>query len=119
MDKTLHNEASAGLGVARRRFLTQVAATGAAAGTAVALPALAQEKTERQWSTLGSGQVSVAETLARYAINLRYADLPPEVARTARRTILDTGGCAIGGFTAGPNQIARKLASASFAGGAC
>lgn len=80
--------------------------------SAAALPELAQEKSERPWSTLGSDQVTVAETLARYATNLRYEDLPPEVARTAKRIILDTIGCAIGGHTAGPSQIAIKLASA-------
>ena len=85
---------------------------GPARGTTTALPALAQEKTERPWSTLQKGQVPLAVTLARYAINLKYADLPPEVARTAKRTILDTLGCAIGGYTAGPSQIAIKLAGA-------
>src|SRR5450830_224987 len=112
MDKTLQNEVVDRLSTTRRRFLTQVATTGAVAGAAAALPALAQEKSERPWSTLGSDQVTVAETLARYATNLRYDDLPPEVARTAKRTILDTLGCAIGGYTAGPSQIAIKLASA-------
>ena len=56
-------------------------------------------------------QNSVAETLARYAINLRYEDLPPDVVRTAKRTLLDTIGCAIGGFKAEPSQIALRLAS--------
>lgn len=111
MDKTLQNEVVDRLSTARRRFLTQVATTGAVAGAAAALPASAQEKTERVWSTLDSGQITVAETLARYAINLRYDDLPPEVARTAKRIILDTLGCAIGGYSAGPSQIAIKLAS--------
>src|SRR3990172_5838152 len=69
-------------------------------------------QSERPWSTLGSDQLTVAETLARYAANLRYEDLPPEVARTAKRIILDTLGCAIGGYTAGPSQIAIRLASA-------
>jgi 2-methylcitrate dehydratase len=111
MDKTLQKEVVDRLSTARRRFLTQVATTGAVAGAAAALPASAQEKTERVWSTLDSGQITVAETLARYAINLRYEDLPPEVARTAKRIVLDTMGCAIGGYTAGPSQIAIKLAS--------
>lgn len=73
---------------------------------------MGQERSERPWSTLGSDQVTVAETLARYAANLRYEDLPPEVARTAKRIILDTLGCAIGGYTAGPSRIAIRLASA-------
>ena len=72
---------------------------------------MAQEKTERRSSTLETGQVSVAETLAGYAINLRYEHLPQEVVRTAKRTILDTVGCAIGGYSAGPSQIAIKLAN--------
>ena len=53
---------------------------------------------------------SIAETLAHYAVNLKYTDLPPEVVRTAKRTILDTIGCAIGGYPAEPSQIAVRLA---------
>ena len=96
----------------RRGFLKQVAAGGAAVGAAHALPAAAQEekKGERRWSTLAPGETPLAVTLARYALNLKYEDLPAEVVRTARRTILDTIGCAIGGYRAGPSQIAVKLA---------
>jgi 2-methylcitrate dehydratase len=112
MDKILQNEVFDRPSAARRRFLKEVAATAAAVGAAAALPALAQEKTERMGSTPGGGEVPVAETLARYATNLRYEDLPAEVTRTAKRIVLDTLGCAIGGYTAGPSQIAIKLASA-------
>ena len=94
----------------RRRFLKQLVATGVVTAAAP-LPATAEEKTERQWSTLESGQTPVAETLAGYAINLKYEDLPQDVVRMAKRTILDTFGCAIGGYTAGPSQIAINLAS--------
>ena len=59
-----------------------------------------------------TGQVTVAETLARQAMDLRWEDLPPEVVRTAKRTILDTLGCAIGGWRSGPSRIAIELASA-------
>jgi 2-methylcitrate dehydratase len=88
----------------RREFITLLG------GAAMALPAMAQEKIA-QSSTLESGQVPVADALVRYAINLKYEDLPQDVVRTAKRTILDTVGCAIGGYTAGPSQIAIKLAS--------
>jgi 2-methylcitrate dehydratase len=54
--------------------------------------------------------VSLAETLARYAVGLRYEDLPQDVIRIAKRSILDTFGCAFGGYSAGPSQIAIKLA---------
>jgi 2-methylcitrate dehydratase len=50
------------------------------------------------------------EALARYATTLRYEDLPEDVIRIAKRTILDTLGCAFGGYTAGPSRIAMKLA---------
>jgi 2-methylcitrate dehydratase len=114
MGKDLQNEEVDRPGASRRTFLKQVAATGAAAGATIglpALPALAQEKTERAWSTLASGETPLAETLAHYAINLKYEDLPPEVSRTAKRIVLDTLGCAIGGYSAAPSQIAIKLAS--------
>jgi 2-methylcitrate dehydratase len=93
----------------RRAFITLLG------GAAMALPAMAQEKMAQEKiapsSTLESGPIDVAETLARYAINLKYEDLPEEVVRTAKRTILDTIGCGIGGYAAGPSQIAIKLAS--------
>jgi 2-methylcitrate dehydratase len=94
--------------IARRHFLEQVAAVGLAAA-APALPAMAQ--TAQSHSTSGSGQVSLAETLARYATELKYEDIPEDVVRIARRSILDTIGCAFGGYAAGPSQIAIKLAS--------
>jgi len=53
----------------------------------------------------------MAGALARYATDLRYEDLSEDIVRTAKRTILDTLGCAFGGYTAGPSQIAIKLAS--------
>jgi 2-methylcitrate dehydratase len=86
--------------IERRHFLRQVAAAGLAAGVP-ALPALAQT---------GQGQVSLAEALARYATGLKYEDLPEDVIRIARRSILDTIGCAFGGYGAGPSKIAIKLA---------
>jgi 2-methylcitrate dehydratase len=53
----------------------------------------------------------MAAELARYATNLKYEDLPEDIVRTAKRTILDTFGCAFGGYSAGPSRIAIKLAS--------
>ena len=89
---------------ARRTFL-KMAAAGALAGGAP-LPAIAQEKA----AASGPGKAGIAETIARYAVDLRYEDLPADVVRTAKRTILDTIGCAIGGHAAKPSQIAIALA---------
>jgi 2-methylcitrate dehydratase len=86
----------------RRRFLAQAAAATLAAGAPV--PANAQGK------PAGGGQPSWAEALARYAVALKYEDLPDDVIRITKRTILDTFGCAFGGYTAGPSKIAIKLA---------
>ena len=94
----------------RRSFLRRVAAAGLAA-TGATFPALAQDTTARPSSVAGTGQASMAEVLARYATELKYEDLPEDIVRTAKRTILDTFGCAFGGYTAGPSQIAVKLAS--------
>jgi 2-methylcitrate dehydratase len=92
----------------RRRFLRHAAAAGLAAGVS-AFPVTAQEKMERS-STAGSPQVSLADTLAHYATELKYEDLPEDIIRTIKRTILDTFGCAFGGYPAGPSRIALKLA---------
>ncbi len=91
----------------RRQFLHLAAGVAGAA----AFPVIAQDGAERPSSAAGSGQTSLAETLARYAATLKYENLPEDVVRIAKRTILDTLGCAFGGYTAGPSKIAIKLAS--------
>ena len=110
MGTTRQSENSAPASTARRKFLTDVAATGAAAGAAVVLPVLAQEEQSRAPSKASSSG-TIADTLAQYATALRYEDLTPEVLRTTKRIMIDTLGCAIGGYSAGPSQIAVKLAS--------
>ena len=91
------------LSIERRRFLRQITAAGLVAGTST-LPAMAQETTGRAFATVGSGQASVGETLARYATDLKYEDLPEDVIRIAKRTILDTFGCAFGGYSGRTEQ---------------
>ena len=91
----------------RRQFLHLAAGVAGAA----AFPLIAQDKTGRYSTAAGNGQIPLAETLARYAATLKYENLPEEVVRLAKRTILDTVGCAFGGYTAGPSKIAIKLAS--------
>ena len=96
----------------RRKFLAQIAGTGAVAGAAVALPAMAQNNTEGpRMSKAVANQPSLSQTIADYAVNLKYEDIPPAVAYTTKRIILDTIGCAIGGHTAGPARIAQQLAA--------
>src|SRR5215470_18344211 len=112
MDKPLRNEMTDGRGNSRRQFLQRLV-SGATATAAAALPAMAQDSAERPKPGNGSAdrRGSIAETLADYAVKLRYEDLPADVVRTAKRTVLDTIGCAIGGYQAGPSRIAVKLAA--------
>ena len=51
------------------------------------------------------------DLLSAYACRLTYQDLPPEVVHQVKRTLVDTVGCALGGFHAEPSVIARRLAS--------
>ncbi len=55
---------------------------------------------------------TIAEQLSAFATGLRYEDLPPEVVNQARRLILDTIGCALGGYASEPARIARDIAAA-------
>jgi 2-methylcitrate dehydratase len=50
------------------------------------------------------------EMLSSYACSLSYEDLSPEVVHQVKRTVVDTLGCAIGGYLSEPAKIARRLA---------
>lgn len=54
---------------------------------------------------------TIVEQLSAYAAALRYEDLPSEVVHQAKRLILDSVGCALGGYWSEPARIARELAS--------
>ena len=49
--------------------------------------------------------------MASYAASLRFEDLPPEVVHQAKRVLIDSLGCGLGAFGAGPARIARQVAS--------
>ena len=55
---------------------------------------------------------NTTETLARYVTSLRYDDLTTATIHTAKRHIVDTLGCAMGGYRSEPAAIARRLAAA-------
>jgi 2-methylcitrate dehydratase len=55
---------------------------------------------------------TIAEQLAHYASTVKYEDLPAEVVHRTKRTIMDTLGCAIGGYDSDPARMARDLAGA-------
>src|SRR5262245_63147749 len=103
-----HRMINDALRTSRRGFLTKVGA----AGLGIGVPMSTTIAQETQRSSVGDGKEgSLGEKLARYATSLRYEDLPEEGIRIAKRTILDTAGCASGGYSSGPSKIAIKLAS--------
>ena len=50
------------------------------------------------------------ELLNSYAQRLTFEDLGAEVVHQVKRTLIDTLGCAMGGFSSRPAQIVRDLA---------
>src|SRR4030095_749347 len=53
---------------------------------------------------------TLVERLSTYASGLRYEELPGAVVHQAKRLIIDTTGCALGGANSEPARIARDLA---------
>jgi 2-methylcitrate dehydratase len=52
----------------------------------------------------------IASYLSDYTTSLAFADLPADVVHQAKRLLVDTLGCAIGGYASEPSKIARALA---------
>ena len=53
---------------------------------------------------------TLAEQLSSYACGLRYDDLPEDTVHLAKRFIIDTLGCALGGYSSEPARVAREMA---------
>lgn len=49
--------------------------------------------------------------LTSYACGLTYEDLSPQTIHQIKRTLIDTLGCAIGGYLSEPAKVARRVAS--------
>lgn len=56
---------------------------------------------------------TIVEQIRDYAAGLLYEDLPADVIRTAKRVIIDSIGCALGGYDSAPEKIAREIAALS------
>lgn len=52
-----------------------------------------------------------SELLSSYACQLSYEDLSPATVHQVKRTVVDTLGCAMGGYLSEPAKIARRLAA--------
>ncbi len=54
---------------------------------------------------------TVAASLAEYATTLKFEDLPADVVHNTKRVIMDTLGCAFGGYDSEPARMVRELAA--------
>lgn len=52
---------------------------------------------------------TIARKFADYVLGLTYGDLPAEVIHQTKRVVLDTMGCAIGGYASEASNILRKV----------
>ena len=52
----------------------------------------------------------ITQLLSEYAVGLTYGDLDAATVHQVKRTVVDTLGCALGGYWSEPAQIARQLA---------
>jgi 2-methylcitrate dehydratase len=52
----------------------------------------------------------IVDYLCSYTTSLTFDNLPSEVVHQAKRLLIDTLGCAIGGYSSEPSKIARALA---------
>ena len=80
----------------RRDFLGALSLAGLAglAGSAAAPPAVEAAGQDAAHADVGK---DVTRTLANYVVSGRYEDLPANVRKEARRTLLNWMGCALGG----------------------
>ncbi|PKB79118.1 MAG: hypothetical protein BZY88_14915 [SAR202 cluster bacterium Io17-Chloro-G9] len=54
---------------------------------------------------------NIAERLSSFSASLRYQDIPEDVVHQTKRMIIDTLGCAFGGYSGQPSKLARDLAA--------
>ena len=53
---------------------------------------------------------TIVEYVSDYSANLHYGDLPAATVHLLKRMIIDSIGCAVGGYSSEPSKIARDLA---------
>ncbi len=58
----------------------------------------------------GKKRLKVAETFAKFVFDTTFEDLSQEVVHQTKRLILDTIGCALGGYYAEGSKMVRRLA---------
>ena len=57
----------------------------------------------------GQSRATIVEDVARWIVELRYDQLPPNVVATAKRALFDSMGCLLGGIDAPPVRQAEQV----------
>jgi 2-methylcitrate dehydratase PrpD len=92
----------------RRRVLQSAGGMVAAAG----LPSLAKGRPLRQSGGRPAAQTAITRQLARYMVEARDRNLPPDAARETRHRILDTLGAIVSGARMKPGEAAIRYVRA-------
>ncbi len=93
------------INIRRRDLITALA--GAALGCPLA--ARAQQPASKTIAKSAGRGSTVAEDIARWLVELRYEQIPPDVIARAKRVLLDTLGCALGAIGAEPVRAAQRV----------
>ena len=95
--------------IRRREFLkTWAAGAAALAVPEISRPLLAARVQETDHPAKGESRTTVAEDVGTWVEALRYEDLPKPVVEKAKRVLLDTVGCALGGVDGEPVRFAQQ-----------
>jgi 2-methylcitrate dehydratase len=62
---------------------------------------------------------TITRTISDWACNVQYDDLPPEVVHEAKRYLMDSVGCALGGAQQHDVHIAREVLNETAGSGNC
>src|SRR5215510_3432913 len=57
----------------------------------------------------GQSRATVIEDVARWIVDLRYEQLPPDAIAAAKRALFDSMGCLLGGIDAPPVRQAEQV----------
>jgi 2-methylcitrate dehydratase len=91
-----------------RREMLKRSSIGALALAPACLCPVAATAAETKDAT-GGGAPTVAQDIARWVVDLRYEELPPDIVARAKRVLLDSVGCILGAIGAEPVRIAQRV----------
>jgi 2-methylcitrate dehydratase len=93
----------------RREFIALLGSAAAGLSPAWLGPVARAQTASGSEARSGGRGPTVAQDIARWVVELRYEQLPPDVIARAKRVLLDTLGCALGAIAAEPVRAAQRV----------